>query len=74
MGYSYATRRRGCELCFSANFWVDVVGDIAFRPYKIPDSLTAQRYRNFYDKCFTGAACRSAFTCEAGVVVAVRRH
>jgi len=25
----------------------DVVGDIAFGPYKISDSLTVQRYRNF---------------------------
>jgi len=47
MGYSYAIRQRGCQVCFSANSWADVVGDIAFRPYKIPYSLTAQRYRNF---------------------------
>jgi hypothetical protein len=47
MGYSYAIRQRGCQVCFSANCWTHVVGDIAFRPYKIPDSLTAQRYRKF---------------------------
>ena len=47
VGYSYAIRQRGCQVCFSTNFGTEIVGDIAFIPYKIPDSRTAQRYLNF---------------------------
>ena len=53
MGYSYSIRQRGCQVGFSANFWADVGGGIAFRPCKIPDSLTAQRYRNFATNVLT---------------------
>jgi hypothetical protein len=35
MGYSYAIRKRGCQVCFSVNFWADVVGNIPFRLYTV---------------------------------------
>jgi hypothetical protein len=44
---SHEIRNRGCQVCFSVNFWADVVGNVAFRLYTIPDSLTVHRCRNF---------------------------
>jgi hypothetical protein len=44
-----AINKCGYQVHFSTNTWVGITGGIIFGLYPLPDSLTAQKHRDFLD-------------------------
>jgi hypothetical protein len=45
----HSIRERRYQVRFSVSIWAGIVGGIVVGPYLLPDSLTAQRYRDFME-------------------------